>query len=279
MNEQSLKDRLRLIAQEKKMQFNACWKQLLLERFLIRLTHSSYKNRFIFKGGFLLGQIIKIGRETIDLDFLVARIKAEEAVLQPIFEEIAHIDLKDGFVFDLDNTESLSQPHMEYSGLRMNLNAKFMRMKDKIHIDVGVGDVVEPKMKEIRLLSLREQPLFEKSISLLAYPVESILAEKLETVLSKGAGNSRMKDYHDLVLLLRTKNLLNLGKLKVSINETFTNRKTIIRSVKFKADELFTLQRLWSSHLKGLGNMAEELKLPITIEEVIEEINGVMAIF
>lgn len=70
-------------------------------------------------------------------------------------------------------------------------------MKDKIQIDVGVGDAVEPKNLKIKLFQYRGKPFFEEAISLLVYPIETIFAEKLETVISKGAGNSRMKDYHD----------------------------------------------------------------------------------
>lgn len=71
INEQALKDRLQTIAKEKAIPFNSCWKQLLLERFLARLSHSAHANQFIFKGGFLLAYMMKIGRETVDLDFLL----------------------------------------------------------------------------------------------------------------------------------------------------------------------------------------------------------------
>ena len=77
INEQALKDRLQTIAKEKEIPFNACWKQLLLERFLARLSRSSHVNKFIFKGGFLLSYMMKIGRETVDLDFLLTRMNAE----------------------------------------------------------------------------------------------------------------------------------------------------------------------------------------------------------
>ena len=82
MNEQALKDRLQTIAKEKEIHFNACWKQLLLERFLVRLSQSRYADTFIFKGGFLLSFIMKIGRETMDLDFLLTRMNAETEALK-----------------------------------------------------------------------------------------------------------------------------------------------------------------------------------------------------
>ncbi|MBA3603718.1 MAG: nucleotidyl transferase AbiEii/AbiGii toxin family protein [Parachlamydiaceae bacterium] len=197
MNEQALKDRLQTIAKEKNIPFNACWKQLLLERFLTRLARSSHVDKFIFKGGFLLSYMMKIGRETVGLDFLLTRMNADVKPLQEIFEEIAAIPSDDGFTFSFDNIDLLAQPHMEYPGYRTIFKAAFAKMKDKIHVDVGIGDAVEPLHRELKLFQYRGKPFFEESISLLVYPIETIFAEKLETVLSKGSRNSRMKDFHD----------------------------------------------------------------------------------
>ena len=187
INEQALKDRLQIIAKEKEIPFNACWKQLLLERFLARLSRSSHVNKFIFKGGFLLSYMMKIGRETVDLDFLLTRMNAEVKGLQEVFEEIVSTSSDDGFTFSFEGIELLSQPHMEYPGYRTTFKASFAKMKDKIHVDIGIGDIVEPQNREIKLFEYRGKPFFEESISLLVYPIETIFAEKLETVLSKGS--------------------------------------------------------------------------------------------
>lgn len=116
INEQALKDRLHTIAKEKEIHFNACWKQLLLERFLTRLARSAHANKFIFKGGFLLAYMMKIGRETTDLDFLLTRMKAEKEEIQQILEEIISVQSEDRFTFSFNGIELLSQPHMEYPG-------------------------------------------------------------------------------------------------------------------------------------------------------------------
>jgi predicted nucleotidyltransferase component of viral defense system len=220
MNEQALKDRLRTISQERNIPFNACWKQLVLERFLSRLASSEHTDKFIFKGGFLLAYLMKIGRETTDLDFLLTKIKAGQEELRIVFEKIASVHSEDGFSFSFDSIELLVQPHMEYPGYRTALNVSFRNMKDKIHVDVGIGDTVNPLSMEVSLVQYRGSPLFENSISLHVYPIETIFSEKLETVLSKGAGNSRMKDYHDLLLLVRSKEKLDIDKLKRAIAST-----------------------------------------------------------
>jgi len=280
INEQSLKDRLQTIAKEKAIPFNACWKQLLLERFLARIARSSHAHHFIFKGGFLLAYLIEIGRETADLDFLLNQVKAEKGYIQKICIEIAAFPSDDGFTFSFANIELLSQPHMNYPGYRITLEASFAKMKDKIHLDIGVGDVVAPQQLKIELLQYRGKPFFEDAISLLVYPIETIFAEKLETVLSKGSRNTRMKDYHDLFLLSKTKNLPSREKFIQSAQKTFLNRDTPISLIQFNIADIKMLQQLWTAHLNGLGDLAYQLNLPQNISVVIEEINAfISAIF
>jgi predicted nucleotidyltransferase component of viral defense system len=274
INEQALKDRLHTIAKEKDIQFNACWKQLLLERFLSRLARSSHSNKFIFKGGFLLAYMMKIGRETTDLDFLLTRMKAEEKEVQQILEQIISIPSEDGFAFSFDGIELLAQPHMDYPGYRVTLKTTFVKMRDKIQIDVGVGDIVEPKNLKIKLFQYRGKPFFEDSISLLVYPIETIFAEKLETVISKGAGNSRMKDYHDLFLLIRDQELSGSKKLKEATLKTFANRETTLQVLQFDEADFKTLQPLWTAHLHALGSAAQDLNLPTEIQVIVSEINN-----
>lgn len=274
INKQTLKDRLQTIAKEKEMPFNACWKQLLLERFLARLARSSHVNKFIFKGGFLLSYIMKIGRETTDLDFLLTRMTAEIEALQEVFEEIVSASSDDGFTFSFEGIELLSQPHMEYPGYRIIFKALFSNMKDKIHVDVGVGDVVEPQNREIKLFEYRGKPFFEESISLLVYPIETIFAEKLETILSKSSKNSRMKDFHDLLLLLRDENLYTSKKLHENVQKTFENRGTTLKPIQFDEAGHKALQQLWTAHLQGLGDVSKELDLPENIKEVIDNLNS-----
>lgn len=99
MNEQALKDRIKTIAREKGIPFNECWKKLLLERFLLRLSRSDYDNNFIFKGGFLLAYMMEIGRETIDLDFLLTRMETSENEIKKAMIEVVSIKSTDGFLF------------------------------------------------------------------------------------------------------------------------------------------------------------------------------------
>lgn len=195
MNEAALKERLHSIAKQKGVTFNECWKQFLLERFLVRLAQSKFTRNLIFKGGLLLSYLIDIGRETVDLDFVLRNVDTEVNKLKQTFEVIATGKNEDGLVFHCEKVEELAHLHMNYSGYRITIDAHFGTLKDKIHVDLGVGDIVEPELLTIDLLHYREKPMFEGEIKLMVYPVETIFAEKFETVISRGNINSRMQDY------------------------------------------------------------------------------------
>ena len=216
---------------------------------------------------------MKIGRETKDLDFLMTHIDARAEEIQKAITLIISDNSRDGFTFSYDKTELLIQSHMAYPGYRITLGIIFGQMKDKIKIDIGIGDAVTPKTHQLSLFQYKGKPLFEDVISLLVYPAESIFAEKLETIISKGAANSRMKDYHDLLLLTRDQKLIDLNILQNSLKETFQRRGTTLRHIFFDETELNSLQKLWTSHLKNLGNTALDLGFPQNISSAIEEIN------
>lgn len=164
---------------------------------------------------------------------------------------------------------------MEYPGFRVSISTSFGKMKDKIQIDIGVGDSVEPIEADFHPFEYKGKPIFEGEITLLTYPVESIFAEKLETLIFKGASNSRMKDYHDLTLMIRESGLLTAHEVAFAIAATFKNRGTEFKvPIAFNDDEMPSLQRLWNDHLRSLGEFRAKLALPEKIEDVIAEINA-----
>jgi len=274
MNEAALKERLKIVAKDKGITFNETWKQLLLERFLARLSHSKQQDKFIFKGGLLLAQYLAIGRETTDADFLMIKMKSESSTIEEALREIAAIHIDDGFSFSLSGVIELTQPHMEYPGFRASMNASLGKMKDKIQIDIGVGDLVNAVENNFHPFEYRGKPIFEGEISLLMYPAETIFAEKLETIVSKGALNSRMKDYHDAILMTRESGLLDIQKLKDSLCDTFKNRGTAFAlPVQFDSAGLIQMQVLWAQHLNGLGAFKVKLNLPAQIVDVLSELN------
>lgn len=278
MNEHALKDRLKVIAYERGMDFNQLWRLFLLERFLARLSKSKVQDRFVFKGGLLLSNYIKIGRETVDADFLVKKIKLQTQELKNAIEDILSIKTEDEIIFTWAGTENLEQPHMEYPGIRVNLDVRLQKMRDKIYLDIGTGDPVDEVKNTIEPFFYKGKPLFAGEITLLCYPIESICAEKLETIFSKGATNSRMKDYHDILLIFRDGKILDSKKLKKCIGKTFKHRETIFSPpVEFDASGIELLNKQWMNHLKNVKKFKDELKLPEDITDVLREINAYLA--
>ncbi|HAU0911179.1 TPA: nucleotidyl transferase AbiEii/AbiGii toxin family protein [Legionella pneumophila] len=276
MNEQALKARLKHIGKAKGKSFNEVWKLLVLERFLARLSRSKYTDKFIFKGGLLLSYYLTIGRETIDIDLLARGLNAEKSNVELIMQEICLLKLDDGFRMQFINLDDLDHQHMNYPGFQIGIAIQFGVMSDKFFVDIGVGDVVEPVLLDWPSFSYKEIPLFNDSISLEVYPVETIFAEKLETLISRGSANSRMKDYHDLLLLCRSESkLIDKIRLKDNITQTFQNRGTVFSlPVQFQSDELERIQLLWSGHLRVLGvDRVQAIGLPEKIDTVIHDLN------
>lgn len=274
MNEQALKERIKYIARSEGRVFNQVWRLLILERLLVRLSHSSYSEQFIFKGGLLLSYYITLGRETKDADFTTREQNISVSQIEEAFQEIAQIDVRDGFSYTFSGIDLLPVKDIGHACYRINIGLKFENMKDRIQLDVGVGDIVEPKKESLELYQYKGKPIFEGTVSLQVYPIERIFSEKIDSVVSRADTNSRMKDYHDLILLCREKNIFNFKNLKKEINHTLKNRKTEKTfPINFSEDAIVKLQRLWTGHWNRLQVNADNLGLPVHIKDAINEIN------
>jgi hypothetical protein len=164
--EKLFKAKLRAIAKEKNRNPADLWQNLMLERFLVRLAHSKHREHFVLKGGILLSKYIEIGRETTDLDFLARKVSHEMTGLKDVFEEIASIDPKDGFVFQEVKVSELRHPHMGYPGAEVSMMAYSGKTRFKVAIDIGFGDIVDPVEYAIPLTASFKGVLFESSVKL-----------------------------------------------------------------------------------------------------------------
>ena len=275
MNEQALKERIKYIAHLENRKFNQVWRDLILERLLIRLARSSYNNQFVFKGGLLLSYYIDLGRETKDMDLQTIQLKMDISEMKKAIEQICQIKVNDGFLYTFFDIKELHMEHMDEPGYRVNLKLVFGNMKDRIQVDIAVGNVLEARKESLQLYQYKGKPIFEDSISLKVYPMEAICVEKLDSIIRRGGVNSRMKDYHDLVLLFREKHIFDFIKLKKNISDFF-KEKNIEKPlpIKFSNSESESLQKLWTNHRNGLHEIADSLKLPSHIKDVIKEINS-----
>jgi hypothetical protein len=231
-----------------------------IERFLVRLCRV------------LLAKHFDIGRETSDLDFSVTNLSNHPSVLQPIIEEVIRIDVGDGFAFTNVVITPLEQFHMHYAGARMRIDVNFGRARFPLFVDLGFGDLVKPHSERMSLLFNSKGPLFEASVEINCYPLEFVLAEKLETAVYRGAENSRMKDYHDLLTLTQRKSGVRGLEAEKAIVAVFQHRNTALRlPLPVDPGSTEVLQAYWTPYLKTL---AHPDSLPRAIETVLSIING-----
>ena len=162
---------------------------------------------------------------------------------------------------------------MPYSGFRIALEVVFDRMRDTILLDVVPDDKANSEDYNLTLSHYRGKPLFEGEISLLVYPPETIFAEKLVTMVKKGENNKRMKDFHDILLLIREPKTINKDALKESISQTFQNNNLAFQAAQLDETTLVPLQAFWTNHLSELQDAGHTLDLPTGISSVIKEIN------
>lgn len=272
---QSMKQRLKLVAKERDLTFDEIWHNLILERFLARLCQSKYKGNFILKGGSLLARYIPIGRETKDLDFLVDKLQNTEEFLSKAFDHICSIHLEDGFEFEKVKIGKLAHPHMDYTGIEVLLLAKLGGPQTYIQIDLGFGDIVEAIDYSMDLTSTSKGPLFESKIQVRSYPKEFIFAEKIETVVQRGMGNTRMKDFHDLHSLISLEKCLDPDYTHKVVTTVFNHRQTHLKlPLKHEPEFIEMIQPLWREYQKDLPGNQVVNKPPELIQDVISFINS-----
>ncbi len=271
--EQSVKERLRTLSKERDLTFAEVWQNLVLERFLARLSKSEHRSHFILKGGRLLAHYIDLGRETRDLDFLVEHMANRIDSLSEIIGDICRVDLGDAFTFEKLRIDPLVHQHMCYSGVQVALLARLGKTKTHVQIDLGFGDIVESVVQSIEMTSTRKGPLFESQVQLKCYPKEFIFAEKLETVIYRGGGNSRMKDFHDLYSLISLREGLDLSYVGKVVTSVFDHRQSSMEKlpISFDADAISRLKVLWSNYH---GELKSKGLLPPLFIDVISAINS-----
>ena len=259
--ENRVKDKLKNIMRDTGIPFNNLLLTLFLERFIVRIGKSKHAENLIFKGGMCLNQYIDLKRQTIDMDFLLTKLKGNIDSIREMIEEVTQIEINDDFEFSDVKVSELSLEHKKYPGYRIDLQGYLGKINKKITIDIGIGDVVRANSIEVELLK-SNGPLFEESIQLNAYPPEYIFSEKLEAILHLAESNGRMKDYFDCYHLIKS-NVLTPKTLKKAITDTTDNRGTKLALITHNRDEL---EKRWE--IFSTKNKVEDLSLDETIKEI-----------
>ena len=208
---------------ERKYQLNhyELLQRFMFERILERISVSKYQENFILKGGLLLSALFGINnRTTRDMDTTIKGLDISKEQMVKVLSEILNIDLKDGVKFELVDVTDIREED-EYGGNKYHLIGKLENLKINLDIDISTGDKVVPKELEYSYPSLFE----DKKILIYTYNAETIISEKIETILKRGQYNSRMKDYYDIHMFLsKFKDNIDINILKLSIKNTFDKR-------------------------------------------------------
>lgn len=252
MNDMSLKAKIRNISKEKNISAQSVLQNYLMNRFLYRLSLSEYKEKFIIKGGMLISSIIGIEhRATMDIDTTLKNLMLEKEEIIRAFNAICATPTDDGINFSFDSIVPIRGDD-EYGGYRLSFTAIFGKIHAPMSMDISTGDVITPSA-ELHLF----YDMFDKDIyfNLWAYPIETILAEKIETILSRGIDNTRPRDFYDVYKLMGYgcnkkifKKAFEATALHRESLEKIINYEEIINSI---ADSL-VMSRRWNEYVRQM---------------------------
>ena len=267
LSKEQLKDRIRNVAKENNADARILMRIYMMERFLERVSHSKYADSFIIKGGILVTSMVGVSmRSTMDVDTTIRNLNLSEEGIVPIIKEICEIDMDDDVLFEIKEVSSIMD-EMEYPGIRININAMLESMVIIIKIDISTDDVITPKAVEYEYDLMLE----DRSIKLWSYNLETILAEKLQTILSRGVLNTRMRDFYDIyVLFLRYRSEIDYVVLKEALEATCIKRNTISlkdswRDIVDTIENDAKLNILWESYQRKYS-YAEDIRYKETIQ-------------
>ena len=224
MNSMQVKDKLKNIAVKRNLDFNTLLRLYMYDRFIERLALSKYRDNFILKGGFYLSTLFGLeSRSTKDIDTAIKDANFNRENIEKMIKSIISIDINDGALINFVDISNIREED-EYGGFRVILNIKFDTIKENLQIDIATGDPITPKP-----IMYKYYPILGDSyIYVWSYNIETVIAEKLETILRRAEANSRIRDYYDLYLIY-TKgwNDVKVDDLRKAIDKTFKKRNYV----------------------------------------------------
>ena len=262
-----LKDLIRNLSKEVGIEAHVLIRKYMMERFLERVYSSKYNGSFILKGGMLVAAFVGVeARATMDIDTTIKGIPVTIVDMERTITEISNIDLDDNVKFRIKKVSEIMD-EAEYSGIRFSMDAVLDGAVIPLKIDISTGDVITP-----REIAYSYKLMFEdRTIPIMTYPIETVLAEKLETVISRSITNTRMRDFYDIHILLKSQNI-NADILALALERTakkrgsfnlLENAESVLKIVKSDED----MKRLWNIYQKKFKHAGE-----YTWDEVIHSV-------
>ena len=278
-NAMQLKAIIKNIAKDKHISAQLVMQNYMLERLLERISISKYQQNFILKGGFLIAAMVGLDtRATMDLDGTIKGMPVNEQTICEMFEEICKIELDDDVTFTFRSIGEIREGD-EYTGYRVALSANFPPMAVPLKLDITTGDKITPREIEYQFKLLLE----DRSISVLAYNLETIMAEKLETVISRGDQNTRPRDYYDVYILAKLQYAnITPSALKVALAATAEKRGSTAvlkeyRSIMDMVKNSDIMQKQWKNYQKDF-EYAEDISFEDTCDTVVNLMEEMEAI-
>jgi len=273
MNSMQVKDKLKNIAIKRNLDFNTLLRLYLYDRFIERLAVSKYRDNFILKGGFYLSTLFGLeSRFTKDIDTAIKDANFTKENIEKMIKSIIAIDINDGALISFIEIGNIREED-QYGGFRAILNVKVDTIRENFQIDIATGDPITPKPIVYKYCPI----LGDSYVDVWSYNIETVIAEKLETILRRAEANSRIRDYYDLYLIY-TKgwNDIKIDDLRKAIYKTFEKRNyhgNIEETVAILKDSEIIKNR-WNSYKKKYeyANDIDYEEIMKCVEEIIKVI-------
>ena len=256
-----LKDLIRNLSKKKSADAQILMRNYMMERFLERISLSEYKNQFILKGGMLVAAMVGLdARATMDLDATIKGTNVNVADVEMIISRIISISLDDGVSFRIKRISEIME-EADYPGVRVSMETKFDGVITPLKIDISTGDVITPKEIKYNFNFMLE----DRTIQLWAYNLETVLAEKLETVVRRNVTNTRMRDFYDIYILQKLHgDQLKKEVLWNALVATARKRGTLkqiesedIREIFDEVESSPVMEKLWKTYQKNYSYAAD----------------------
>ena len=248
-----LKDKVSNLSGNDSKKAQTLIRKYMMERFLARISHSKYKNNFILKGGMLVSALVGVeSRATMDIDTTVRMLPLTKDNAIEVIAEIMKIDLDDDISYEIKKAEDIMEEH-DYSGVRFTVSVTLEKLRDTIKIDISTGDEITPSAIEFSYPMMFD----DERINIWSYNLETMLAEKLETVIARSTLNTRMRDFYDIHILWSEKaNMINIETLRRAIVNVARKRETLelfdtMDEILDDIAESDYLRNNWSNYRKG----------------------------
>ena len=280
-----LKDLIRNLSKKKSADAQILMRNYMMERFLERISLSEYKNQFILKGGMLVAAMVGLdARATMDLDATIKGTNVSVEDVEMIISQIISIPLDDGVSFRIKRISEIME-EADYPGVRVSKETKFDGVITPLKIDISTGDIITPREIKYNFNLMLEN----RTIEVWAYNLETVLAEKLETVISRNVTNTRMRDFYDIYILQKLYGeQLSKDVLWDALVATAKKRETLEQIETEDIDEVFdeiqsssVMENLWKAYQRNYSYSADIpwhtiMKSIRTLYEIISEnIHGV----